>query len=150
MAPTDETAENVAEKYGINREDQDSSLRSQAASARTAALAESSRSRSRRRKSSEVIDTDEFIRADTTLEILAKLRPAFRTDSKGSVTVGNSSGLNDGAAAFSSRRAVGGVAGAKRSRESYRQPLPEWSPLDGNGPCACLARLWMLPIARPD
>jgi acetyl-CoA acyltransferase len=47
-----------------------------------------------------VVDTDEFIRGDTTLEILQKLKPAFRTDGKGSVTAGNSSGLNDGAAAL--------------------------------------------------
>ena len=46
------------------------------------------------------VDRDEFIREDTTAEILAKLRPAFRTDGKGSVTAGNSSGLNDGAAAL--------------------------------------------------
>ena len=46
------------------------------------------------------VTADEFIRADTTLEALAKLKPAFRTDGKGSVTAGNSSGLNDGAAAL--------------------------------------------------
>ncbi|NOT07461.1 MAG: acetyl-CoA C-acyltransferase, partial [Gemmatimonadales bacterium] len=43
---------------------------------------------------------DEFLRPDTTLEGLAKLKPAFRTDGKGSVTAGNSSGLNDGACAL--------------------------------------------------
>jgi acetyl-CoA acetyltransferase family protein len=43
---------------------------------------------------------DEFIRPDTTKEVLAKLKPAFRFDGKGSVTAGNSSGLNDGAAAL--------------------------------------------------
>ena len=46
------------------------------------------------------VDQDEFIRPDTTVEVLAKLKPAFRTDGKGSVTAGNSSGLNDGAAAL--------------------------------------------------
>jgi acetyl-CoA acetyltransferase family protein len=46
------------------------------------------------------IDSDEFIRPETTAEILGKLKPAFRTDGKGSVTAGNSSGLNDGAAAL--------------------------------------------------
>ncbi len=44
-----------------------------------------------------VFDTDEHVRADTTLERLAKLRPAFKGD--GSVTAGNSSGINDAAAA---------------------------------------------------
>ena len=45
-------------------------------------------------------ERDEFIRADTSREGLAKLKPAFRTDGKGSVTAGNASGLNDGAAAL--------------------------------------------------
>src|SRR5690606_29276181 len=51
---------------------------------------------------------DEFLRPDTTLEILARLRPAFRTDGQGSVTAGNSSGINDGACALlvASERAV--------------------------------------------
>src|SRR5262249_5999723 len=47
-----------------------------------------------------VFADDEFIRADTTLDVLAKLRPAFRTDGSGSVTAGNSSGINDGACAL--------------------------------------------------
>jgi len=46
------------------------------------------------------VDQDEFIRPDTTVEVLGRLKPAFRTDGKGSVTAGNSSGLNDGAAAL--------------------------------------------------
>jgi acetyl-CoA acetyltransferase family protein len=46
-----------------------------------------------------VIDRDEHPRADTSPEALAKLRPAFRTDGNGSVTAGNSSGINDGASA---------------------------------------------------
>jgi acetyl-CoA acetyltransferase family protein len=45
-------------------------------------------------------EQDEFLRPDTNLETLAKLKPAFRTDGAGSVTAGNSSGLNDGAAAL--------------------------------------------------
>jgi len=54
------------------------------------------------------IEEDEFIRPGTTLEVLGKLRPAFRTDGQGTVTAGNSSGLNDGAAALllASSRAV--------------------------------------------
>jgi acetyl-CoA acetyltransferase family protein len=47
-----------------------------------------------------VFREDEFLRPETTLEILARLKPAFRTDGKGSVTAGNSSGINDGAAAL--------------------------------------------------
>ncbi len=101
-----ETAENVAEKYGINRDDQDVfALRSQqkAAAARAAGrftLEIEPIEIVPKKGAAKVIDTDEFIRADTTLDILAKLRPAFRTDGKGSVTAGNSSGLNDGAAAL--------------------------------------------------
>ena len=45
-------------------------------------------------------EEDEFLRPDSSLEALAKLKPAFRTDGKGSVTAGNASGLNDGAAAL--------------------------------------------------
>jgi acetyl-CoA acyltransferase len=101
-----ETAENVAEQYGISRNDQDCfALRSQ----QKAAAARSSG-----RLGQEIIavdipqkkgepkrfELDEFLRPDSTLEGLAKLKPAFRTDGKGSVTAGNASGLNDGAAAL--------------------------------------------------
>ena len=101
-----QTAENVAEKYAVNRGDQDAfALRSQqkAAAARSAgrfAPEISPVEIAQKKGAPKVVDTDEFIRGDTTLEILAKLRPAFRTDGKGSVTAGNSSGLNDGAAAL--------------------------------------------------
>ena len=101
-----QTAENVAEQYGIGREDQDAfALRSQqkAAASRAAGRFAPEIVKieiAQKKGASKVVDTDEFIRANTTLEILAKLRPAFRTDGKGSVTAGNSSGLNDGAAAL--------------------------------------------------
>ena len=101
-----QTAENVAEQYGVSREDQDAfAVRSQtrAAAARAAgrfaveiAPLEIAQKKGARR----VVDTDEFIRPDTTAEVLGRLRPAFRTDGKGTVTAGNSSGLNDGAAAL--------------------------------------------------
>ena len=109
-----ETAENVAEQYGISREDQDAfALRSQQ-------KATASRAAGRfveeivpvdipQRKGAPIrIEEDEFIRPDTTLEVLGKLRPAFRTDGQGTVTAGNSAGLNDGAAALllASSRAV--------------------------------------------
>ena len=101
-----QTAENVAEQYGISREDQDAfALRSQqkATAARAAGRFAPEIAKleiAQKKGAPKVVDTDEFIRADTTLEILAKLRPAFRTDGQGSVTAGNSSGLNDGAAAL--------------------------------------------------
>ena len=101
-----QTAENVAEQYGVTRADQDAfAMRSQqkAAKARAAgrfageiAAVEIAQKKGDPKR----VDTDEFIRADTTLEILGKLKPAFRTDGKGSVTAGNASGLNDGAAAL--------------------------------------------------
>ena len=101
-----QTAENVAEQYGVGRDDQDAfAARSQtkAAAARSAgrfaeeiALLEIPQ----RKGPPKRVDQDEFIRPDTTVEVLAKLKPAFRTDGKGSVTAGNSSGLNDGAAAL--------------------------------------------------
>jgi acetyl-CoA acyltransferase len=101
-----QTAENVAEQYKVTREDQDAfALRSQqkAAKAREAArfVPEIVPVAIPQKKGEpKGVATDEFIRPDTTLEILAKLKPAFRTDGKGSVTAGNSSGLNDGAAAL--------------------------------------------------
>jgi acetyl-CoA acyltransferase len=101
-----QTAANVAEKYGISREDQDLfAMRSQqkAAAARSGGRfageivgVEIPQKKGEARR----FDADEFIRPDTTLEVLGKLRPAFRTDGKGSVTAGNASGLNDGAAAL--------------------------------------------------
>ena len=109
-----ETAENVAEQYGISRDDQDAfALRSQqkATASRAAGrfVEEIVPVEIPQRKGAPIrIEADEFIRPDTTLEVLGKLRPAFRTDGQGSVTAGNSSGLNDGAAALllASSRAV--------------------------------------------
>jgi len=99
-----ETAELVAERYGVSREEQDRfALESQRRAA--AAIAEG-RFRDeivpvpvpQRRGEPALFDTDEHPRPDTSLEQLAKLPPAFRKD--GTVTAGNSSGLNDGAAAL--------------------------------------------------
>jgi 3-oxoadipyl-CoA thiolase len=101
-----QTAENVAEQYGVSRKDQDAfSVRSQqkAAAARSAGrFVEEIVPIEIPQKKGEPkrIDTDEFIRPDTTEEVLAKLRCVFRTDGRGTVTAGNSSGLNDGAAAL--------------------------------------------------
>jgi 3-oxoadipyl-CoA thiolase len=98
-----ETAENVAEEHGISRADQDAfALRSQE---RTARAREDGRLAQeivpvevpQRRGDPVLVDTDEHPRATTT-EALAALKPAFRDG--GSVTAGNSSGVNDGAAAL--------------------------------------------------
>jgi len=101
-----ETAENVVERLGISREDQDLfACRSQTKAAAARASGRFAREITAvdvpaGRKGTVRVEHDEFIRPDTTLEGLAKLRPAFRTDGKGSVTAGNSSGLNDGACAL--------------------------------------------------
>ena len=101
-----QTAEHVAEAHGISRDDQDAfALRSQqkATAARDAGrLAEEIAPVAipQRKGDAVMVDTDEFIRSESTREGLAKLKPAFRTDGKGSVTAGNASGLNDGAAAL--------------------------------------------------
>ena len=101
------TAENLAELYKINREDQDKfAYWSQMKAAKAQAsgrLAEEITPVAipQRKKDDLIFDTDEFIRANTTLEVLAKLRPAFKkAELGGTVTAGNASGLNDGAAAM--------------------------------------------------
>ena len=99
-----ETAENVAERYGISRDDQDvfawESQQRAAAAQREGRFAEEivPVTVPRPRGAPVVVDADEHPRPDTTLEGLAGLRPAFRTG--GTVTAGNSSGINDGAAAL--------------------------------------------------
>lgn len=99
-----ETAENVAVDYGISRVDQDAfALRSQqrTAAARAAGFfdGEITPVELRDRKGNvTVVDTDEHPRPDTTAEQLARLRPVVRAD--GTVTAGNASGVNDGAAAL--------------------------------------------------
>jgi len=98
------TAENLVEQHGISREDQDQfALWSQqkATNARSEGrLAEEIAPVSIPKGKSEtvIIEHDEFIKPETSLEVLAKLRPAFKKE--GSVTAGNASGLNDGAAAL--------------------------------------------------
>ncbi len=98
------TAENVAERYGITREMQDamaaeSQRRAAAAIAAGKFKAEIVPVEIPQRKGDPIIfDTDEHVRAETTLEGLAKLKPAFKKD--GTVTAGNASGINDAGAAF--------------------------------------------------
>jgi 3-oxoadipyl-CoA thiolase len=98
-----ETAENVADDYGVSREDQDRfALRSQqkaAAGISSGRLAEEIRPVTvpQRRGDPVIVDTDEHPRADSTIEGLQKLRPIVRKD--GTITAGNASGINDGACA---------------------------------------------------
>jgi 3-oxoadipyl-CoA thiolase len=101
-----QTAENVAEQYKVTRDDQDAfAVRSQQKAAASQKSGRFDReiipvSIPQKKGDPKKFDRDEFIRPGTTKEILGKLKPAFRTDGKGSVTAGNSSGLNDGAAAL--------------------------------------------------
>jgi acetyl-CoA acyltransferase len=109
------TAENLVDKYQISREDQDkfaywSQMKASAAQ-QNGRLAKEiiPVSIPQRKKDPILFDTDEFVKPKTSLEVLAKLRPAFRRkEDGGTVTAGNASGLNDGAAAtiIASEKAV--------------------------------------------
>ncbi|WP_019560719.1 MULTISPECIES: acetyl-CoA C-acetyltransferase [Caldimonas] len=114
------TAENVAKKYGISREEQDAlALASQQ---KAAAAQDAGRFRDeivavnipQKKGDPIVFDTDEFINRKTSAEALAGLRPAF--DKAGSVTAGNASGINDGAAAVV-------VMSAKKADQLGLKPL---------------------------
>ncbi len=100
-----ETAEIVAEIYGVTREEQDAFAHESQRRTAAAMAADHFRGEivpvaiAQRKGPPVVVDTDEHPRADTTLESLAALRPAFRKQG-GTVTAGNASGLNDGAAAL--------------------------------------------------
>ncbi len=113
------TAENVAERYGISREDQDAyALESQR---RAAAAISAGKFREeivpvevKTRKGTVLFDTDEHPLPDTSLEKLAALKPAFKEG--GTVTAGNASGINDGAAALV-------VVSGKKAEELGLKPL---------------------------
>jgi 3-oxoadipyl-CoA thiolase len=117
-----ETAENVARKYGISREEQDLfALESQQKAA--IAMAEGYFSNEiiavsyRDRKGNTItVETDEHPRPDTTLEKLAKLKPLFPN---GSVTAGNASGVNDGAAALL-------IMSAEKAKQLNLQPIAKY------------------------
>ncbi len=98
-----QTAENLVDLHGISREDQDAfacwSHQKAAASKEWRQEEIVSVAIPRRKQDDLIFDDDEFIRPGTTREALSKLRPAFKKDG-GSVTAGNSSGLNDGACAL--------------------------------------------------
>jgi len=114
------TAENVAEKYGITREDQD--IFSAGSQQKAIAAIDEGRFKEEifpvqvpAKKGQPVyFDTDEFPRRGTTVEALAKLKPAFKKD--GTVTAGNASGINDSAAAVV-------VMSAKKAAELGLKPL---------------------------
>ncbi len=97
------TAENLATKWNITREDQDAFAAESHRRAAAAIAAGHFKSQivpivKQTRKGEVVFDTDEHVKASTTIETLAKMKPAFKKD--GSVTAGNASGINDGASFF--------------------------------------------------
>lgn len=101
------TAENLVDRYDISREEQDqfaywSQMKAAAAQASGRLAQEIIPVAIPQRKADPIMfEHDEFIRSNTTLEVLGKLRPAFRkAEDGGTVTAGNASGLNDGAAAL--------------------------------------------------
>lgn len=114
------TAENVAEKFGVTREDQDKLAAASQQKAEAAIRAGRFRDEivavniPQGKKDPLVFDTDEHPRFGTTLEALAKLKPAFKSD--GTVTAGNASGINDGAAILI-------VMSEKKAKELGIEPL---------------------------
>ncbi len=124
------TAENIAEKFGISREEQDEFA------AKSQQKAEEAITSGRffdeilpveipqRRGDPLLFETDEFPRFGTTAEKLGELKPAFRKD--GSITAGNSSGINDGAAALL-------IMSAERAYKMGIEPLAKISAYDYQG-----------------
>lgn len=114
------TAENIAARYGITREEQD--VFSVGSHQKAIAAIDEGRFKDEilpvqlpaKKGDPVVFDTDEFPRRGTTLDVLAKLKPAFKKD--GTVTAGNASGINDGAAAVV-------VMSAEKARELGVKPL---------------------------
>lgn len=114
------TAENVAEKYNVKREEQDEFAANSQIKAEAAIKAGKFKDEiipveiPQRKGEPVIFDTDEFPRFGTTKEILAKLKPAFKKD--GTVTAGNSSGINDGAACVL-------LMSAEKAKEKGVEPL---------------------------
>ncbi|MCC6557941.1 MAG: acetyl-CoA C-acyltransferase, partial [Polyangiaceae bacterium] len=142
-----ETAENVANKHGITRDEQDrfaltSHERAGAAWKAGAFAAEVVPVPIPQRKGEPVMfDRDECVRADSSLEALAKLRPAFRQG--GTVTAGNSSPINDGAAALllASAEAVEAAGAAPLARIAGTATAGVDPSLMGEGPIPAVKKL---------
>jgi acetyl-CoA acyltransferase len=147
LQPMGETAENVAAKWGISREDQDgfaleSHRRAAAAWASEAFAGEVVPVPiSQKKGPPELFARDESVRTDSSLEALAKLKPAFKQG--GTVTAGNSSPLNDGAAALLLASAeVVAVAGATPLARVVASQTAGVEPnLMGEGPIPAVRRL---------
>jgi len=142
-----ETAENVARRHGISREDQDRfavwSQQKWAAAHGQGLFADEivPVEVPRRRQDPLVFDTDEHPRPDTTLETLASLRPAFAKDAEATVTAGNSSGVNDGAAALV-------IVEASVARALGVEPLAEIGPSAAAGVDPAVMGMGPVPAIR--
>ena len=131
-----ETGENVAERWDVSREDQDAfALRSQE---RWAAAQEAGRFAEELIPAGE-LERDEHPRPDTSAEKLSTLRPAFRKD--GTVTAGNASGINDGAAALV-------IASEERAREIGVEPLGAFVGSAGAGVDPAVMGVGPIPAVR--
>ncbi len=113
------TAENVARKYGVSRQDQDAFACASQNKAEAAQKAGKFKDEIvpyviKSKKGDVIVDTDEYPRHGATVESLAALRPAF--DKEGTVTAGNASGINDGAAMVM-------LMSASRAKELGLQPM---------------------------
>lgn len=140
------TAENVAERYSVSREDQDDFALLSQQKAHQAIINGKFKEEIvpveiKERKKTFIFDTDEFPRPETTLEALQKLRPAFREN--GSVTAGNACGRNDGSAAMV-------IMSAEKAKELGVKPLArivDWSAAGvspevmGIGPVPAISKL---------
>ncbi len=143
-----ETAENVVERCGVTREEQDAfALQSQQ---RWAAADAAGRFADEivpievptgRRGETTTFDRDEHPRPETTLDDLARLKPAFKRDASGSVTAGNSSGINDGAAALL-------VTSEARARELGLRPVARLIASASAGVDPALMGLGPIPASR--
>ena len=124
------TAENIAERWNLTREDQDKFALASQQKAEAAIKAGKFKDEivpveiPQRKGDPKIFDTDEFPRFGTTIEALSKLRPAFKKD--GTVTAGNASGINDGAAAFV-------IMSAEKAEELGVQPLAKIAAFGSKG-----------------
>jgi acetyl-CoA C-acetyltransferase len=138
------TAENIAKKFGISRQEQDEFALASQSKAEAAQKAGKFRDEIIPyeivgKKSSVIVDSDEYIKHGTTLESLAALRPAFSKD--GTVTAGNASGINDGAAAVI-------MMTAKKAAELGLKPLVKIKAYSSAGVDPALMGMGPVPAAQ--
>ena len=138
------TAENIAQKFGISRQEQDEFALASQHKAEAAQKAGKFKSEIipleiPGKKGALIVDSDEYIKPGTTLESLASLRPAFSKE--GTVTAGNASGINDGAAAVI-------LMAASRARELGLKPLARIKAYSSAGVDPALMGMGPVPAAH--